>query len=368
MAWFGHRQLLRASLPFALVVLSLSLWEFQRFLQNSTLPTEASSEKLHTTFSHSSLALRPSSPANGPRFTRKVLDVCSHRRYSCLPGKHGKVGYCVYISNSSGYAVPRRGRDVDDVLTYFDYIYALVSKLVSVTSFPVVILVTSEVAATHRTQWTSISPGQVEVREILPGYTSIDGLEATRTYHYFSFGKLEVLNPRWVGDFSKLIVFDPDTFALKCVDEAFCLPGKFAAVRRAHAPTSRFNAGFMVVSPNRRDYSNIFQMLQVRARKERIFGDQPLFNQYFFSQMSCLGAEYNCGGFADVEGIESLKCGIPSGSDERYLLTNRSVLHLKMSQRKIFERLPIISKEWRSHLPLSSQESANKRVFHTTYV
>lgn len=57
------------------------------------------------------------------------------------------------------------------------------------------------------------------------------GMQTDRAYHLHSFGKLEVLNPEWLGDFSAIISMDTDTFVLRAPDEVFCLGPKVNCVQ-----------------------------------------------------------------------------------------------------------------------------------------
>jgi len=298
--------------------------------------------------------------------TRVVKDVCTGKRHRCDPQLVGNVGYAFFISNSSGYAVPRRGRDEDDRLTYFDYLYTIVSRLSEVTRFPIIILVSKDVSTEHRNSWRSISPSQVEIREVIPMYEAYSGAETDRPYHLFSFGKFELFNPRWIGDFTKLISMDLDTFVLKNVDEAFCIPGEFAAVRRRHDISSGFNAGFLVIRPSKTSYNGLVDLFKRNCdlHKRGIanpnhFGEQPLLVK-FFTVMACLDVVYNCGGFSGAN-LESLKCDLRV-SDDAEIWKTRSVVHAKLSQRKIFTTMPSISAEWRKHLPVTVLQTEGERV------
>eukprot|EP00241_Pyramimonas_parkeae_P005677 CAMPEP_0114251402 /NCGR_PEP_ID=MMETSP0058-20121206/15250_1 /TAXON_ID=36894 /ORGANISM="Pyramimonas parkeae, CCMP726" /LENGTH=404 /DNA_ID=CAMNT_0001365199 /DNA_START=201 /DNA_END=1415 /DNA_ORIENTATION=+ len=293
-----------------------------------------------------------------------VKDLCAKPKavtYTCVPGENGAVAYVYFLNNSTGYAVPRRGRDPDDNHTYFQYTYAAISQLQSLTTLPIVLLVTSGVPKVQREKFLAIG-NNVQVREIKPMYErQAAGMQTDRAYHLHSFGKLEVLNPEWLGDFSAIISMDTDTFVLRAPDEVFCLGPKvkFAAAKRIHALNSGFNSGFFFARPSKKSYGGVSKMMLDNAHSHETggdnpnsFGEQPLLNAFFEdSNANCIGVEYNCGGFGPpAVGAASFKCGIDK-EDESEVLSTRAVLHVKLSQRKQAERLPKIAAMWRARIP-----------------
>lgn len=97
-----------------------------------------------------------------------VKDLCAKPKavtYTCVPGENGAVAYVYFLNNSTGYAVPRRGRDPDDNHTYFQYTYAAISQLQSLTTLPIVLLVTSGVPKVQREKFLAIG-NNVQVRDV----------------------------------------------------------------------------------------------------------------------------------------------------------------------------------------------------------
>lgn len=174
-----------------------------------------------------------------------------------------------------------------------------------------------------------------------------------------SFGKLEVLNPKWLSDFKTVVSMDTDTFTIRAPDELFCMPGAFAASKRPHALKSGFNSGCFMTRPSVKTYNGVIKLMldaatsnQVNGGNANSFGEQPLLNRYFGqSNDHCFGVEYNCGGFGPpAVGAGSFKCDL-TGPSEDAVFKTRSVLHVKLTQSKQAERLPQVAALWRSHLP-----------------
>ncbi|KAK3272975.1 glycosyltransferase 8 protein [Cymbomonas tetramitiformis] len=313
-----------------------------------------------------------------------VDDICKRKRSTCTPGARGREGYVFFLSNSTNLAVPDGQRDSDDHLTYFDYLHAAVNRLQSLTNLTILILLSDDVPEQHRTALASLSPGQVEIRVITPAYKQIaQGLHTNRAYHLHSFGKLEVFNTEWTGDFVKLISLDPDTFVLKNVDEALCVPGGFAAVKRQDARgkvmDTGFNSGFFVLRPSKELYDALWKSVKSGASRHNQgkgntnwFGEQPLLNAHFKNRMGCLSVNYNCLGFnlERDKGVKSQKCGIVATSNnDGEIWEKRKIVHAKLSTRKIFTIMPTVAAEWRKQLPpavISREEARLPRVQNNT--
>lgn len=219
------------------------------------------------------------------------------------------------------------------------------------------LLITSEVPESHRTLLRKLN---LDVRVIEALYERFEkGLNTDRAYHLHSFGKLEVFNPRWLSDFDRIIHLDTDTFALRAPDELFCLPGKFVAAKRLNNLRSGFNSGVFLAKPDNATYIGLTNLL-IRGIQRNLrgqentnsFGDQPLLNQYFKkSNNICFGSKYNCGGFGPPQtGAKSLKCGIIN-ADEKKMQSYITIIHAKLSQRKISVRLPTTAALWENNLP-----------------
>jgi len=200
----------------------------------------------------------------------------------------------------------------------------------------------------------------IDVRVIKPLYERLGaGLSTDRAYHLHSFGKLEVLNPEWLGDFQKIVHLDTDTFAVKAPDELFCFPGIFAASKRTNNLRSGFNSGVFVAKPDSASYSGVTKLLfqgissaEYGGRNTNSFGDQPLLNKFFDkSNKICFSAKYNCVGFGAQLGAQSFKCGI-TDQRESMMLKNTIIIHAKLSQKKIIQRLPTTAALWQKNLPL----------------
>ena len=286
----------------------------------------------------------------------RIRNICSakHSVAACSLSDTSRLAYVFFLSNATGLAVPRRGRDFNDGLTYFDYVFAAVSRLCSLTDIPIVVLVTRSLSNGHRVLLDAIA-SSVTTREIVPAYeTSSRRFHTPRQYHLHTFGKLEVFNPRWMDGIAKVVCMDTDTFALRAPDELFCLDARFAAGKRKYALASGFNSGVFFARPSSKTYDALLAMVTRASVHNRSFalGEQTILNEYFSSSNGhCFGAEYNCGGFGPpLTGAASTKCELEK-AEEDTLFGSRSVLQVKLSQRKVAERLPKVSALWRSYLP-----------------
>lgn len=338
----------------------------QSFLSDHSIPSQSSNSVSHNSGAVASKKQRQSaspsiSSSKDQASKLTVLDLCTTpkpTRQSCSL-TFGEQAYVFFLNNSSGLAVPRRGRDPDDTHNYFQYIYAATSRLHSLTSQIIVILVTREVPQAHRDALKSIGP-RMDIREIIPMYEAKgEGMKTDRAYHLHSFGKLEVLNPKWLGDFKTVISMDTDTFSIRAPDEVFCMPGIFAAAKRKNNMRSGFNSGLFMTRPSVKSYNGVIKLMldaaestSANGENPNSFGEQPLLNRYFDSSNEhCFGAEYNCGGFGPPAiGAGSLKCDL-TGPSEQPIFDSRSVLHIKLTQSKQAERLPQTAALWRSYLP-----------------
>lgn len=308
-----------------------------------------------TSDNHAVAILRTDDSASPFEFVNK--DVARDVKDYCAPGKpthkcpvtnSTRKAYVFFLNNSTALAVPRGGRDADDNYTYFDYAFAAATRLRSITKLDVVILVTKNVAEHQRIKFTTKG---IIVKVIEPMYMRLAKLAKTnRLYHFHTFGKLELFNPAWVGGYDRVVSMDTDTFAIRAPDEMFCMPGRFAATKRPHALTGGFNSGTFLAVPSKKTYDDIMDAL-ISTSFSRM-GEQDILNKYFDkSNANCFGVEYNCGGFGPPAiGAGSLKCAV-TGPLEDEIFKSRAILHVKLSQRKVYERLPRISKLWRSYLP-----------------
>lgn len=209
----------------------------------------------------------------------------------------------------------------------------------------------------HRTLLKKLG---LDVRIVKPLYEQLEkGLKTDRAYHLHSFGKLEVFNPRWLNDFKKIIHLDTDTFVVRAPDELFCLPGKFAAAKRMTNLRSGFNSGVFIAEPSEISYMGVTALLRQGIESNlrggdntNSFGDQPLLNNFFEkSNKVCFSSEYNCVGFGPPHaGAKSAKCGIKD-SEESKMLNTVSIIHAKLSQEKISQRLPSTAALWRKSFP-----------------
>ena len=234
------------------------------------------------------------------------------------------------------------------------------------TTLPIVILATKGVPEHHRSLLKKLD---LDVRVVKPLYERLEkGLKTDRAYHLHSFGKLEVFNPKWLGDFDKIVHLDTDTFVVQAPDELFCLPGKFVAAKRMNNLRSGFNSGVFLAKPDKVSYMGLTKLLlqgvESNLRGEinsNSFGDQPLLNSFFEkSNKTCFGSKYNCVGFGPPQtGAKSLKCGI-NDEDESKMLNTTSVIHAKLSQQKISQRLPTTAALWRKNFPAERTSSAVK--------
>lgn len=200
----------------------------------------------------------------------------------------------------------------------------------------------------------------LDVRKVKPLYEQVEkGLKTDRAYHLHSFGKLEVFNPQWLKDFKKIVHLDTDTFVVRAPDELFCLPGKFAAAKRTSNLRSGFNSGVFIAEPSDISYMGVTTLLRQGIESNlrgggnaNSFGDQPLLNKFFEkSNKVCFSSKYNCVGFGPPHtGAESPKCGIKDANESK-MLNAVSIIHAKLSQEKISQRLPYTASLWRKGFP-----------------
>uniref|UniRef100_A0A7S0MZI9 Hexosyltransferase n=1 Tax=Pyramimonas obovata TaxID=1411642 RepID=A0A7S0MZI9_9CHLO len=285
--------------------------------------------------------------------TKSITDSCTQKTYTCDPTNDKDVAYVYFLNNARGTTVKPWHAQEDLVnLTYFDYTYASVSRLASLTSFPIYILATKSVSEEDLMEYKKIS-SQVRVRVVTTKYDKLD-IKTDKPYHFHTFGKFEVFNPENTDGKKFLAFMDSDTYALHNVDELFCLPKEFAASKRDKVPValkSAFNSGTFVYTPNAKMYQGLLDDIVANAGTVWQNGEQSILNRRFGQTMNCLPVGYNCVGFgAHGATAKSDKCSIKGPSDEE-VWKKRQVMHVKLSDKRFAAALPTIAESWRSYLP-----------------
>eukprot|EP00959_Pyramimonas_sp_CCMP1952_P004130 86793-Pyramimonas_sp.AAC.1 len=232
--------------------------------------------------------------------TKSITDSCTGKTYTCNPNDlMDEVAYVYFLNNARGTTVKPQHAIEDLVnLTYFDYTYASVKRLASLTSFPIYILATKSVAEEDLLEYKKLSD-TVRVRLVTTKYDKLD-IKTDKPYHFHTFGKFEVFNPENTDGKKFLAFMDSDSYALHNVDELFCLPKKFAAAKREQVPValkSAFNSGVFVYSPSAKNYQGLLDDIVANAGTVWQNGEQSLLNRRFGEIMNCLPVGYNCVGF-----------------------------------------------------------------------
>ena len=93
--------------------------------------------------------------------------------------------------------------------TYYDYTYAMVNRLTSLTSLPVLLMVTPEVDGDLRTALHDLSPSTVRVVEV--PLVEVKGIGRKNQRWRYTGSKLIPYN---MTDYSQILTMDSDTFML----------------------------------------------------------------------------------------------------------------------------------------------------------
>mmetsp|Transcript_34615 Transcript_34615/g.58134 ORF Transcript_34615/g.58134 Transcript_34615/m.58134 type:complete len:375 (-) Transcript_34615:1640-2764(-) len=285
--------------------------------------------------------------------SKTITDSCTQKQYTCDPTVDTNNGFVYFLNNAQALTVKSyHAQHGLEHLNYFHYTYASVKRLTQLTLLPIYILATNSVDEKYLNDFRKLSSA-VNVRVIRTQYDKLN-ISTVKPYHYHTFGKLEVFNPENTDGKMFLAFMDSDTFALHNIDEIFCLPKRFGAVKRDNVPTSlrhSFNSGVFVFSPNTSVYQALLDDVVATTGTLWANGEQSILNRRFGPTMSCLPVAYNCVGFGGYgSSAKSAKCSIKGSSDVE-VWKRRKVLHVKLSDRRFAEALPSLSASWRTYLP-----------------
>ena len=132
-----------------------------------------------------------------------IKDTCTGKIHSCTLDNE-KYSYIYFLAEpyalvvSEDKAIPElRG------LNYFDYTFASVSRLAELTTLPILILVTDAVLDRDLMFLQGISK-QILIKKVVPAYANIY-IRTTKYRHVHTFGKYEVLSPKNVMGFTRLV-------------------------------------------------------------------------------------------------------------------------------------------------------------------
>ena len=104
---------------------------------------------------------------------------------------------------------------------------------------------------------------------------------------YHSFDKINVFN---LLEYEKIVYLDLDLLILNNIDNLFNY--EHISMVRDLPFSDKFNSGVMVISPNKKDYENMMNLVENSNVEYK--GDQDVINEYFDSNINELPQEYNC--------------------------------------------------------------------------
>jgi len=156
-----------------------------------------------------------------------------------------------------------------DRSTYFDYGYASIARLRSLTSFPITLLVDREALENQymRSSLALIQKFDVKIEEVpvwfIRNYLSNNNSrKQSREKHRYTYYNLYIFHPEFSKRYSKIIFLDIDTFVLRNIDELFCSDAYLAAAQRVNNVRSDFNSGVYLYSPQKSDFRTVMTRSQ----------------------------------------------------------------------------------------------------------
>lgn len=281
---------------------------------------------------------------------KSITDVCSKKEYTC--DTDDSFAYVFYLTNLKAAVTTQE----ETLSTYFDYALRAINRTLSLSGYSVVVLCTEGEDAHLIGQITSLSP---RVR-VVP----IQNEVWLKPFHEFqvvqkrpklmhAYGTTQVFNPRFTGQFKRLIFMDVDTFLVRNIDELFCTRG-FAAAKRPGV--AFFNGGVFSFQPSEQLYNRMMKnMLQyMKEPGEKKFAMQALLHRTIGENFFCVDPVYNCHGLCGAHGVcemLSSKCAVRNELD---LLQRGAIVHAKLSQRSVAKHVPNLHKLWLSYGPVES--------------
>ena len=132
-----------------------------------------------------------------------IKDTCTKKKYSCSLDSN-KFSYIYFLAQPYSLVVSEDNVKLEyNKLNYFNYTVASVSRLVELTTLPILILITSELWDKHINFLQSISE-QIAIKKIEPAYENMS-ISVEKKRHIHTFGKFEVLSPKSTLGFSRLV-------------------------------------------------------------------------------------------------------------------------------------------------------------------
>ena len=205
------------------------------------------------------------------------------------------VAYAVLLSQPYDYTMAPGKKT--KAWTYYDYTYAMINRLTSLTSLPVLLMVTPEVGGDLRTALHDLSPSTVRVVEV--PLVEVEGTSKENQRWRYTGSKLAPYN---MTDYSQILTMDSDTFMLhnagqvwdrltsihphlgprpaahsyrtshptQPLDSVFCTlppganrgPGAFAAVTESKSGISSLYSSVYLTRPNTGTYNELLSRLQ----------------------------------------------------------------------------------------------------------
>lgn len=308
------------------------------------------------------------SSAAAPRM-RAVDDPCTGAKHFCdaTPGKL-RAAYVLSLYELGGSTIDDSEVKEIDATTFFDYAYAAVLRLATLTDFPIVLLCNEADKARDEMRMIANIRSTVEVTAV-PNKFIRDHLKPSeregrqmREKHKHTYNNLYIYSPEFGRRFEAIAFIDVDMFIMRNVDEVFCARGSLVPTRRPENRNSDFNSGFYVYRPAAGDWAKVERALDaiVNRKGELKRGIQGVLNVAFGEAAGkgpCLPVGYNCAGWTGPpyeKFVASTKCGFQHES--QLLLQAQPVIHAKLSMPKYSKWLPTVSRMWAEYLPPGGAE------------
>lgn len=298
---------------------------------------------------------------------KSIWDPCMGKSHSCLISPNITQGaYVLSLYDFMGSTIDDGRERRMDATTYYDYAYASIQRLRSLTSFPIILLILFDSFTTHRHLIQELQKFNINIEIIPKAFIDKHIIDTKgrqyREKHKYTYYNLFIFSEQFTVKYKALIFLDIDTFLLRNVDELFCMNTHFAAAERVRNRNSDFNSGVYLYKKKKGDFQNIMKEYRkyiISSDKEKLKrGIQAVLNRAFSFSKSCIPAGYNCGGFEgkfDSTSVHSVKC--PFRGEAQLLSQVHPILHLKFSMSKYRSWLPTLSCIWRRHLPEHSKSN-----------